>query len=115
MVVTALWAASSSMPVVSAMICAMSGMQAVEPSVTGNSSSVRMGAVGTSLAEEAGVSDEAALDAGVLEAASPQAASSVAVETAPSPSRKERREILDCFMVKPSLNRSSCWSRHWWK
>ena len=56
------------------MICAMSGMQAVEPSVTGNSSSVRMGAAGTSLAEEAGASDEAALDAGALEAASPQAA-----------------------------------------
>ena len=42
-VLTQLWAVSRSMPVVSAMICAMRGMQAVLPSVMGNSSAVRMG------------------------------------------------------------------------
>ena len=58
LVVTALRAVSRSSPVVSAMICAISGMQAVLPSVMGNSSTLRMGCAGISLAaEEAGASE----------------------------------------------------------
>ena len=50
-----LWASSRSMPVVSASICAIRGMQAVLPSRAGKSSTVRNGAAVTSLAaEEAG-------------------------------------------------------------
>ena len=90
------------MPVVSAMICAMRGMQAVLPSVMGNSLGVRMGSLTTSLA--------AALPAGSgsgWEGAGPkstgalslQAESSAAEETAPSPSRKARREIITCFIT----------------
>ena len=121
LVVTALRAVSRSMPVVSAMICAISGMQAVLPSVMGNSSTRRMGSGGTSLAaDEAGApesgcgkTDVLADDAGA--SVLPQAESSRAEEAAPRPNRKLRRVILTFFIRKSSLRSSSCPSRQRWK
>ena len=105
LVVTALRAVSRSSPVVSAMICAISGMQAVLPSVMGNSSTLRMGCAGISLAAE-----EAGSSASGTEGAAPeleeagtvlQAESRAAVDARPRPVRNARREILTVRMEKP--------------
>ena len=98
-------ASSRSMPVVSASICAISGMQAVLPSSGGNSSTVRNGSgccTAEDAAEDAGCS--AAEEAVLPEGASVplQAVSTPAAEQAASPSRKLRREILAFFIRKPS-------------
>ena len=98
-------ASSKSIPVVSASICAISGMQAVLPSSGGKSSTVRNGAACCTVeeaAEDAGCSttEEAVLPEG---ASVPlQAVSTPAAEQATSPSRKLRREILVFFIKKPS-------------
>ena len=82
------------MPVVSASICAIRGMQAVLPSRAGKSSTVRNGAAVTSLAaEEAGGSGAVEADeAGSL--LPEQAVRTPAAEQAARPSRKLRREIF---------------------
>ena len=98
-------ASSRSMPVVSASICAISGMQAVLPSSGGKSSTVKNGAACCTVedaAEDAGcfTTEEAVLPEG---ASVPlQAVSTPAAEQAASPSRKLRREILAFFIRKPS-------------
>ena len=102
-------ASSKSMPVVSASICAIRGMQAVLPSSGGKSSTVKNGSA-CCTAEEA--AEDAAEDAGCSaaeEAMLPegasvplQAVSTPAAEQAASPRRKLRREILVFFIRKPS-------------
>ena len=98
-------ASSKSIPVVSASICAISGMQAVLPSSGGKSSTVKNGSACCTAgvaAEDAGGS--AAEEAVLPEGASVplQAVSTPAAEQAASPSRKLRREILAFFIKKPS-------------
>ena len=76
-------------------------MQAVLPSIGGNSSTVKNGAACCTV-EDAGCSttEEAVLPEG---ASVPlQAVSTPAAEQAASPSRKLRREILVFFIRKPS-------------
>ena len=99
-----LCAASRSMPVVSAIICAISGMQAVLPSSLGNSSGENSPMGSSSLTEEAGASGEVeALLAGV--SAPLQAVRMPAAEQAARPSRKLRREILAFFIRRSSYNK----------
>ena len=107
-----LWASSRSMPVVSAIICAISGMQAVLPSRAGKSSTVRNGAAVTSLAaEEAGGSGAVEADeAGSL--LPEQAVRTPAAEQAARPSRKLRREIFVFFIRKNLLSWFSNRVRH---
>ena len=82
----ALWASVRSAPVVSAMIWAIRGMQAVEPSTPGNSSGVRKGSAGAALDAES--SELAEEEAGLLHPASRAAA-----VPRPRAVRKLRREI----------------------
>ena len=97
-----LWAVSRSMPVVSAIIWAINGMQAVLPSNFGNSSGENSPVGSSSLTEEAGASGVAgALLAGV--SVPLQAVRMPAAEQAASPSRKLRREIFACFIKGSSL------------
>ena len=107
-----LWASSRSMPVVSASICAIRGMQAVLPSRAGKSSTVRNGAAVTSLAaEEAGGSGAVEADeAGSL--LPEQAVRTPAAEQAARPSRKLRREIFVFFIRKNLLSWFSNRVRH---
>ena len=107
-----LWASSRSMPVVSASICAIRGMQAVLPSRAGKSSTVRNGAAVTSLAaEEAGGSGAVEADeAGPL--LPEQAVRTPAAEQAARPSRKLRREIFVFFIRKNLLSWFSNRVRH---